>query len=87
VPCFSRRSLAKRGQFQTELRWAMECARRIPLEQTFLVPVRLEPCAVPRRISDQVQYVDLFPNWERGVKRLVRAVKRSLRERTAATLL
>jgi hypothetical protein len=87
VPCFSRRSLAKRGQFQSELRWAMDCARRVPLEETFLVPIRLEACSVPKRISDQVQYVDLFPDWERGMKRLVRAVKRPSRDRPAATLL
>jgi hypothetical protein len=87
VPCFSRRSLAKRGQFQSELRWAMDCARRIPLEETFLIPVRLEPCGVPKRISDQVQYVDLFPDWERGMRRLVRALKKSLGERTGARLL
>jgi hypothetical protein len=86
VACFSPRSLAKRGQFQSELRWAMDCARRVPLEETFLIPVRLELCGVPKRISDQVQYVDLFPDWERGIKRLVRAVRRTLRERTSPTL-
>jgi len=86
VACFSPRSLAKRGQFQSELRWAMDCARRVPLEQTFLVPVRLEACSVPRRISDQVHYVDLFPDWDRGMTRLVRAVKRTLRERSRTTL-
>ena len=86
VACFSPRSLAKRGQFQSELRWAMDCARRVPLEETFLIPIRLEPCGVPRRISDQVQYVDLFPDWDRGIRRLVRAVKRTLRQRTSPTL-
>lgn len=86
VACLSKRSLAKRGQFQSELRWAMDCARRMPLEDTFLVPVRLEACNVPKKISDQVQYVDLFPDWDRGIKRLVRAVRKAVRERATPTL-
>lgn len=77
VACFSPRSILKRGQFQSELRYALDCARRVPLDAPFLVPVRFEPCAVPRRISDQVQYVDLFPDWERGLKRVARAIHRA----------
>ena len=81
VACFSKRSIAKRGQFQSELRWALDCARRVPLDQTFLIPVRLEDCTVPRRVSDQVQYVDLFPDWDRGMRRLVRSVRKAVRNR------
>jgi hypothetical protein len=76
VACFSQRSIAKRGQFQDELRWALQCAQRMPLEETFLVPVRFEPCEVPQRIAEQVQYVDLFPDWDAGVKKLIRALKK-----------
>ncbi len=86
VACFSPRSIAKRGQFQSELRFALDCARRIPLDTPFLVPVRFEPCVVPLHISDQVQYVDLFPNWERGIKRVVRAIRRATRHRATPLL-
>jgi TIR domain len=74
LACFSPRSAAKRGQFQCELRYALDCARRLPLEQIFVIPVRLEPCEVPAIIAEQTQYVDLFPNWNRGVKRILRAI-------------
>jgi len=77
VACFSTRSGTKRGPFQSELRWALECAQRLPLEETFVVPVRFEVCAVPRQIQERVQYVDLFPDWEAGIKRVVRAVKKA----------
>jgi hypothetical protein len=77
VACFSSRSVAKRGQFQSELRYALDCARRRPLDAAFLVPVRLESCSVPRQIADQVQYVDLFPDWEAGMKRLLCALTRA----------
>ncbi|HEX5430761.1 MAG TPA: TIR domain-containing protein, partial [Bryobacteraceae bacterium] len=78
VACFSMRSIAKRGQFQSELRYALDCARRFPLDRLFLIPVRFEVCPVPRRISDHVQYVDLFPGWDRGVRRIVRSLQRSV---------
>jgi hypothetical protein len=88
VACFSARSLAKRGQFQSELRYALDCARRMPFDPDrqdalFVIPVRFEPCPVPARIADQVQYVDLFPDWEAGVKRLTRAVQRAARRHPA----
>lgn len=81
VACFSTRSVSKRGQFQSELRHALECAERRPLDEVFLLPVRVELCEVPERIAKQVQYVDLFPDWERGVKRLVRSIRRAARGR------
>lgn len=86
VACFSPRSTVKRGQFQSELRYALDCARRRPLEDPFLIPVRLEDCAVPRRVAEQIQYVDLFPDWERGVKKLVRAVARTARHKQSPRL-
>jgi hypothetical protein len=81
VACFSPRSVSKRGQFQSELRHALACAEKRPLDDVFLLPVRLEPCVVPQRIAEQVQYVDLFPDWERGVKRVVRSIRRAARAR------
>jgi hypothetical protein len=87
VPCFSSRSIAKRGPFQGELRYALDCGRRRPLDDDFVIPVRLDRCEVPRRISDQTQYVDLFPDWERGIRKLLRAVKRTARNRPLAELM
>jgi len=84
VACFSPRSVTKRGMFQNELRYALACADQRPLDGVFLLPVRLEACAVPSQIAERVQYVDLFPDWERGVKRLARSIRRAARGRTGA---
>ena len=75
VPCFSTRSVDKRGGFQAEIRYALDCARRVPLEEIFLVPVRLDPCRVPRSVQREWQYVDLFPDWSAGVARLVATIR------------
>jgi TIR domain len=86
VACFSTRSIVKRGQFQSELRYALDCARQLPLDQTFVIPVRLEECAVPRRISNHVHYVDLFPDWQRGLRRIARSIRKAARDRPLAGL-
>lgn len=76
IGCFSSRSVLKRGHFQSELRYALEVATRVPLEDTFIIPIRFNECEVPRQISKTLHYVDLFPDWDRGVEALVAAMWR-----------
>ena len=68
LPCFSRNSVSKWGGFRAEIRYALDCARRVPLDEIFIVPVRLDDCRVPRRIQRELQYIDLFPEWTAGVR-------------------
>lgn len=77
VACFSRRAAEKRGHFHSELRYALDCAARLPLERTYFIPVRLDDCNVPRPIRQSIQYVDLFPDWEKGVRRVLAAIRRA----------
>ena len=76
VACFSSASVNKRGGFQAEVRYALDCARRMPLDDIFVAPVRLDECRVPRSIQRELQYVDLFPDWQRGVRRLSHMLRR-----------
>lgn len=76
VPCFSRSSANKWGGFQAEIRYALDCARRMPLDEIFVVPLRLEVCRVPRSIQREIEVVDLFPDWEKGIERLIAALRR-----------
>jgi hypothetical protein len=81
VACFSRHAGGKRGCFQSELRYALDCARRLPLEDVFLIPVRFEECGVPERISRELQYVDLFPDWRKGVRRVLAAMRKQTKQK------
>jgi hypothetical protein len=78
VACFSKRAANKRGWFQCEMRYALDCARRRPAEEVFLVPVRLEECEVPAAIRRELQYVDLFPSLAKGARSLVRAIRNAV---------
>lgn len=79
IACFSRHSARKRGGFQAEIRYALDCARRMPLDDVFMIPVRLDDCHIPRSIARETQYVDLFPDFELGFDHVVAIIERQLR--------
>jgi hypothetical protein len=81
LPCFSGNSVSKRGGFQAEIRYALDCARHVPLDDMFVVPVRLNACHVPRSIQKETQYIDLFPDRLAGVRQLASAMRRELKRR------
>jgi hypothetical protein len=81
VACFSHLSVRKKGSFQAEIRYALDCALRVPLDETYLIPVRLDDCPVPARIRREIHYIDLFPDWDRGVRRVMAIIERQLRKR------
>lgn len=83
VACFSCNSVRKRGGFQAEIRYALDCARQVPLDQIFIVPVRLDNCAVPRAVQAEFQWVDLFPDWDRGVALLKAMMRHEMKTRKA----
>jgi hypothetical protein len=74
LPCLSTRSVEKRGRFQAEMRYAIECATEVPLDRSFIVPVRLDDCRVPDRLRKHYQWVNLFPDWPAGVATLLKAL-------------
>ena len=84
ICCFSQNSFHKRGGFQSEMRYALECANRLPLEDVFLIPVRLDECTVPVEVARQMHYVDMFPDWENGMERVIEAIHHQLRRLRAA---
>ncbi len=83
VACFSENSANKRGGFQAEIRYALDCARRTPLEEIFIIPIRLNACRVPRAIQREIQYIDFFPDWRDGILRLTRVLRDGMGVRAA----
>lgn len=81
IACFSKHSVGKRGGFQAEVRYALDCANRVPLDDVFLIPIRLDACRVPTRITRETQYIDLFPDREAGLERMMKAMERNRRRK------
>ena len=72
----SNNSVSKEGYIQRELRFVLRIADFKPEGTVFVIPLRLEDCPTPRRLS-MWQYVDYFPedrkNW--SYKRLLGSLK------------
>jgi TIR domain len=74
--CLSKRS-EKRGYVQKEIRRALDVAEEQPEGTIFLIPVRLEDCAVPDRLAAW-HWVDLHS--ERGYSKLEAALESAMRQ-------
>jgi formylglycine-generating enzyme required for sulfatase activity len=70
--CLSPRSINKEGYVQKEIRIALDVADEKPEGTIFLMPLRLEDCAVPERLT-RWQWVNLFST--NGHERLMRALQ------------
>jgi hypothetical protein len=68
----SQSSTNKVGYLQKELRFALDRADEQPEGSIYLLPVRLEPCEIPDRLS-HLHAVDLFE--PAGFNRLLRALR------------
>ena len=75
LACVSRSSVTKTGYVQKELKKAIDLADEQPEGVAYLIPVRLEECEIPDRLS-QWQWVDLFK--DNGYERLIRGLKAGL---------
>jgi hypothetical protein len=59
----------------------LDVAATVPAEDIFFIPVRLDGCHLPRHIATTVQYVDLFPDWDRGMRTLIKSLRQHWAER------
>ena len=76
IACFSTLAGTKRGMFHSELRYALDCASSLPLDEVFFIPVRIEVCPVPARITKSIHYVDLFPDFDEGFRNILNAMEK-----------
>jgi hypothetical protein len=72
LACLSTRSVDKRGYLQRELERAREVWGNRLEEDTYLIPVRLDDCAIPTSLR-RFQWVDLYV--DDGFTRLLRGIR------------
>lgn len=90
VVCISKRSFGQKGFFQREIKEAFDVLDEMPPGQIFLVPVRLEDCAIVHPRISQLHWVDMFDfpssaGNQDGFHKLVRAIKQGMRQRINGT--
>ncbi len=72
IVCLSRGSVDKEGYVQKEIKYALDVADEKPEGAIFLIPLKLEDCKVPQRLS-RWQWVDYFE--ENGHSKLLQALR------------
>jgi hypothetical protein len=75
IPVLSLKSVEKRGFVQKEFRYALDVIDEFPESQIFVIPVRLDGCDIPYEKLKDIEYVDLFPDWHKGMQRILEAMK------------
>lgn len=75
VICLSRQFNKLGGYRHKELKIALEKANLLPSQEIFIIPVRLEKCALPGRLR-RWQCVDLFE--DDGYQKLLQALRKCL---------
>jgi len=75
IVCLSHTAINKRGYVQKEIKIALDIADEQPEGTIYIIPLKLEQCEVPERLS-HLQWVDFFK--EEGYRRLVRSLETAL---------
>ena len=72
IALFSSTSVQKRGYVQKEFKLALEVFDEFPEGEIFAIPARLDNCEIPYEKFRSIERVDLFPDWNEGIQRLLR---------------
>jgi len=72
IVCISKKSVTKAGYLQKEIRYAIDVADEQPEGVIFLIPLKLEECDVPDRLS-RWQWVNFYE--AKGFERLMSALR------------
>lgn len=67
-------SISKRGFVQKELKKALDVVDELPPSDIFVIPVRLDVCDPVDDRLQELHWVDLFPDYEKGLKRILRVL-------------
>jgi hypothetical protein len=81
----SKRSTAKRGYVQKEMKEALEIWQQFPEDRPYLIPIRLEQCEPSYEKLREVQCQDFFPNWNQGFQRVLRVIDSAARPEISPT--
>ncbi len=68
-------SISKRGFVQKELKTALDVSDEMPKSSVFIIPVRLDNCEPRDERIESLQWIDLFPSFDEGMKRIFEALQ------------
>ena len=75
VALLSSRSINDIGEAQVQIKKGLSVKDRFPESKIYFIPARLDECDIPYEELSKLEPVDLFPNWEEGLERILNAMK------------
>lgn len=73
IALLSSASVNKRGVVQKEIREALKVVDTLPNDHIFVLPVRLDDCQPSFEYLKEINWIDIFVDWDRGIRAIVRA--------------
>jgi hypothetical protein len=74
ISVLSSKSIKDRGERNKEIYLALDVLREFPPGEVYLIPTRIDDCIPPWEDMNELNWVNLFPDWDAGFKNLLRAV-------------
>ncbi len=74
IALLSSNSVNKRGFVNREIARALEHLDEFPDSEIFVIPVRIDECEPSHEKLSEIQHVDLFPSWEKGIAGLLKSL-------------
>jgi len=81
IACFSAEYAARdKAWMNEELILAIEELRQRPVDRAWFIPIKLSPCEIPEleigagETLRDLQYVELYPDWDAGLQRLLSVI-------------
>jgi len=75
IALLSINSINKRGFVQKELKIALDILDECSDSDIFLIPIRIDTCEPSSEKLKEIQWVDLFPSFEIGLKKVIKVLK------------
>jgi len=86
IAIVSNNSVSKKGYVQKELKVAFDILDQYPANQIYVIPIRVEDCAIDDRRLNEIHYVDFFPDFEFGLSKVLRAIRQTSPDKTEPKL-
>lgn len=76
IVLFSSISVQKRGYMQKDVKFALEVLGEFPEGEVYAIPIKLDNCQIPYEEFNDIQRVDMFPDWNEGIQKLLRTFEK-----------
>ncbi len=71
------KSISKRGYVQKEVKEALATPDELPESEIFIIPTRIEECEPSHERLEDLNWVDLFPSYEKGLRKIIQTIRRN----------